>query len=166
MNEDARTLARVYAALWAVLVAAWATASAVPGVAASVRSGLDLEMADVPSPALGVAVVLVAHNASIALWPLAAIAVDLHRWRLARLLDLFLLGTLVANAAIIGMAIAAYGARLLPFVPHLPLELLGLALPASAWAAARRSATPRVAKVAGGTMVVLSIASGVEAYAT
>lgn len=167
MNPQVSLRDAVYVALWAALVAGWAAASVLPGLDAGVRAHLDLEMADVSPPSIDVVAALAVHNASIALWPLAGIAIDLHNSRLARLLDIFLAATLAGNAAIIGMALSAYGARLLPFLPHLPLELLGLALPAAAWAAGRRGASPaRVGAIAWQTVGVLLLASVVEAYGT
>ena len=51
-----------------------------------------------------------------------------------------MLGALLANTTAVGAAIGTYGARLLPYIPQLPLEWAALALGASAWLVQRRRA--------------------------
>ena len=165
-GREVRVLVAVYLGLWATLLGACALTTAVPGLDATVRARLDLQMVHLSSPSRGVVAALVVHNASIALWPLAAIAADLHRWRLRALLDGLLAVTLMANAGIVGAALSAYGTRLVRFLPHLPLEFLGLALPATSWMLHRAGGRARALPVARRTVVVLTSAALIEAYAT
>jgi hypothetical protein len=92
-----------------------------------------------PSPGAGHVLVLLALNLPVAAWPLLLGVIDAHRHRLSRrLADMLLLGCLTRNVLWVGAALGTYGARLLPYVPQLPLEWAGLALGASAWLVQRR----------------------------
>jgi hypothetical protein len=84
---------------------------------------------------------LAAHNSPICAWPLLLGVVGAHRHRLARRFgDALVLACMIANTLPVGAALGAYGTRLLPFLPQLPLEWAGLALGAGGWLIRRRRA--------------------------
>lgn len=168
-RAEYRALVTVYLAIWAAFAVGWVVASVLPWVATAMRAHLRLELDHYARPSVAVVVALVTHNTTIAWWPLATIAAGLHRSCVRAVVDVLLAGAAVANAAVVGGAFGAYGGRLIAFLPHLPLEFLGLALPITAWMVRRRpcSADPiGVPWIAALTVGVLAIAALVEAYAT
>ena len=66
-----------------------------------------------------------------------------------------------------GAALGAYGARLLPYIPQLPIEWAGLALGASAWLLQRRRAltVPEGLALLALTVCVLLCAAVIETVA-
>jgi hypothetical protein len=87
-----------------------------------------------PPPHMGHVLALAAHNLPIASWPLLLGVLGAHRHRLAtHVADGVLLTCIIVNTLPAGAALGAYGAPLLAYIPHLPLEWAGLALGASAW---------------------------------
>jgi hypothetical protein len=102
---------------------------------------LRLEPQSNPPPYLGHVLALAAHNIPIAAWPLLLGVMGAHRHRLARqIADAVLVACIIANTLPVGAGLGAYGTRLLPYIPQLPLEWAGLALGASAWLVQRRRA--------------------------
>jgi hypothetical protein len=127
-----RALAGTYAALWAAT-----------GVAV-LAGALGLHPADVSPPrdvlpaTVATAASLLAHNLLVALWPLALVALDWPRLRATRLAgDALIAAQLAAHGLLVGGALAQHPA-LWRYLPHLPAEWLGLALPAARWLIARR----------------------------
>jgi hypothetical protein len=110
-----------------------------------------------------------AHNVRTAGWPLlfaAAAGPYRQRWQ-RRLGDLLLAGSLIANGTLVGAAIAAGHQRILPYLPHLPLEWAAMALSSTAWLLASRSRLTRrqlVLHIAAFT-ALLAVAATVEIYA-
>jgi hypothetical protein len=93
-----------------------------------------------PPPSVGRALELVAHNLPVAAWPLLLGVAGAHRHRLTRTLgDCALLASITLNTLLVGVAIGAYGPRLAPYVPQLPVEWAALALGAASWLAHRHS---------------------------
>jgi hypothetical protein len=91
------------------------------------------------APQLGHVLVLVAHNVPIVAWPLLLGVMSADRHRVGRrVADIVVLACILVNVVPVGVALGAYGAPLLPYVPQLPLEWAGLALGASAWLVQRR----------------------------
>ena len=83
---------------------------------------------------------LLAHNAAITLCPLLLIAARWHtapRWRAAG--DSVVAALLAYNAVAVGLGIGAWP-QVLGDLPHLPIELGGLACGAGAWWALSRGA--------------------------
>ncbi len=109
------------------------------------------------------------HNAPVALWPLALVALA-WPWSagLRRLGDVVVAGTVVGHGVTIGSALAQYP-ELWRYLPHLPLEWLAVAMPAAAWRSARqrpargpiRALVPTALVTAG----VLVLAALAETYA-
>ncbi len=94
-----------------------------------------------PAPHASHVLALAAHNIPIASWPLLLGLLGAEQHRLGkRVADGLLLACVAANALPVGVALGAYGTRVLPYLPQLPLEWAGLALGAAGWIAQRRSA--------------------------
>ncbi|MQA75695.1 MAG: hypothetical protein GEU88_15370 [Solirubrobacterales bacterium] len=112
---------------------------------------------------------IVAHNALAALWPLALVALGWHRLAVVEWVgDGVVWGALLLNGASVGLALGAVGVELLAYLPHLPLEWLGLAIPVAGWSAARAGELgpglrPLVA-VGAVALLVLLVAAAVEVY--
>jgi len=134
----AGVLARVYLALWAATLAGAAlTALLAQGPARRVM-GLALRASTNPSPSLGHALALSAHNLPICAWPLLLGYLGLpsrSRWRSAA--EVLVLGCAAANVAPVAAALGAYGAALAPYVPQLPFEWAALAVGYGSWACER-----------------------------
>ena len=82
----------------------------------------------------GMSSALAAHNLPIAAWPLLLGVLGAHRHRLGPACHRRRsAGVHHRDTLPVGAALGAYGAALLPYLPHLPLEWAGLALGASAW---------------------------------
>lgn len=133
----------VYAALWAsTLLLAASTATAGGAVVGAARAWLDLPLSaqNNPPPALWGVLALAAHNVRIASWPLLLGVLGTHRSpRAVRALDAIVALAALANIAPVGVALGAYGPRLLPFIPQLPLEWAALALGTSSWLSQRKA---------------------------
>jgi hypothetical protein len=151
-----RAVVGTYAALWA------ATAAAV------LAGALGLQLAKVSPPrdalpaTVATAAGVLAHNLLVALWPLALVALDWPRLRATRVAGDALIATqLVAHGLLVGGALAQHP-TLWRYLPHLPAEWLGLALPAAGWVTARRDpdrralaawAIPAAAALAAGALL-------------
>jgi len=160
-----------YVGVWAVtLTGAAVVAVAGPRSSVAVRAALDLTLAPGrnPPPSAGHSLALAAHNIPIAAWPLLlGVARIEHSPRARRAADILVLACLLVNAAPVGAALGAYGVRLLPYVPQLPLEWAGLALGYASWLVGRRralTARERATWLAA-LVVVLIAAAVVESYA-
>ncbi len=87
--------------------------------------------------------------------------------RIRTLVDVLLTALLVFNAAAVGVAIAAYGTRVIAATaPHLPLEFVALTLAGGAYMQARRQPVrvSALATVAAACAVLLGVAATLETY--
>jgi hypothetical protein len=161
-----RALVRCYAALWLATLLG----------AALALVGLRVLSAGVPHDALAArtstALALLAHNAPVALWPLALTVLGWHALPLVRTAgDVLITGQLVAHGLIVGSALGQHPA-VWRYLPHLPLEWLALALPAGAWLTARTlppggPTAPRyvgLALIAASCLAALAGAALMETY--
>lgn len=132
---------RAYLAAWALTGAGAAgVAAGGPWVAGAVRQTLALSFAGA-APSATRAVAIFAHNLPIAAWPMLLPPIGAHRSRRARrVADLLVAVSLAGNALPVGAALGVYGARLLPYLPQLPIEWAGLACGPAWWLLARRRA--------------------------
>jgi hypothetical protein len=164
------TRARALASHPLLLVVVVLPAAALLGAAAA-AAGKRLVVVPTPSDALpataATAVALFAHNAGVALWPLAITTLQWPRMRVVRELGDTLVGAqLVGHGALIGNAILQQPA-LWRYLPHLPAEWLGIALPCAAWVAARYEhelAARHHLRVAAISVALLAIAAVIETY--
>jgi hypothetical protein len=116
----------------------------------------------------GTALTLFAHNAGVALWPLALVALGWPALAWVRGVgDALVAGQLVGHGALLGSALAQQP-ELWRYLPHLPFELLALALPAAAWITARTSTRrppTELVGVAAAVLGLLALAALLETYA-
>lgn len=118
----------VMAALGAIL------AAAVPQVSSHVRASLGLSLTGERAADGSSFPVLVAHNFAVCAWPLALRVLRMHRSRFTRItFGIPVVVALIANGALVGLALGTYGLRLLPFLPHLPIEWAALVSGCAGW---------------------------------
>jgi hypothetical protein len=154
-----------------------ASAIAAVTVLAALASALvpELGPATAPHPTLrgnvGEAVAITLTNARTLALPLILSAGRWHTARLTRHVgDLVVAALVTYNAAMIGLALGRYPARLPAYLPHLPLEDAALAIAAGAWLT-RRLPRPAgapargLARTALLTLLVTIAAAIVETYA-
>lgn len=161
----------VYTTIWAATLAA-ATIVAVAGVplSAPIRAALDLTLTRAHNRPASVAhtLALAAHNTPIAAWPLLLGLARIENSRRARrAADIVVLACMVVNATPVGAALGAYGTRLIPYIPQLPVEWAGLALGYGSWFVQRRrtvSGQERL-RMLGLLILVLVLAAALETYA-
>jgi len=162
---------RAYGAIWMATLSA-AALVAIIGTRLSVPArhllGLRLQADRNPPPQIGHVLALAAHNVPVAAWPLLLGVVGAHHHRLSRhVADTVVLACIIVNTLPVGAALGAYGARLLPYLPQLPLEWAGLALGVSAWLIQRQRplAVPEGLALFALTVGVLFCAAVVETVA-
>lgn len=153
-----RALITTYALLWtATLIAAAASATGLVGV--STHAPHDALAA---SPATAWALLL--HNAVVALWPLALVALGWPQIPVARQAgDVLVAAQLVVHGTSVGLAFGAQPV-LWRFLPHLPAEWLGLSAPIAGWLLARRQ-RDATRTLAGVSLAALVVAAAVETWA-
>ena len=158
-----RCLSRTVAALVAVMALAAAAAAPSPAAAREL-------WAQPPHPVLagnaGEVLDVLATNLPALCVPLllaAALAGQGRAWRL--LGDLITAAIMVANAGLVGAALGSWGERLLPYLPHLPLELAALACSCAAWWS-RRDRPRALWRPAASVLCLAVLAALVEVYAT
>jgi hypothetical protein len=153
-------VARAYGALWVT------TASGAVLGAAGIRVLTVAHPYDALKANLATATSLLAHNPAVALWPLALVALDWPRHRITRTAgDALIAWQLVAHGLVVGNALAQQP-TVWRFLPHLPAEWLGLALPAAGWLLDRHTpiSRRRLLSCAIGSLVALTTAAAVETW--
>jgi hypothetical protein len=83
--------------------------------------------------------------------------------------DLLVAAPLALVTIQVGLALGRWGARLLPYIPQLPIEYVAAALAAGVWITYRHSPRPAVRALARDTglmLALLAIAATVEVLAT
>jgi hypothetical protein len=81
---------------------------------------------------------IVIENARVLALPFLLVAFGTHHGRYRRHLgDAAIVGVLGVNAVKVGLALGRWQGRLLPYLPHLPLEWAAAAIAAGAWLYAR-----------------------------
>lgn len=131
-----------------------------------------------PHPALRPSIQAIASileaNLRVLAAPFLLIVFGFHTTRPARAAGDVIVGAILAgNALHIGLAIGRWQARLIPYLPHLPLEYAAAVLATSAWLSARQRATRQQPQdtwatclYAAGTTAALIAAALVEVLLT
>lgn len=147
------------ASVWALtLLIAAGVAVAGPGAASFARSVLALRLTPTAAPSIGHALAIAAHNIPIAAWPMLLAPIGATRSRRGRAIGDALVGAcLLANTLPVGAAFAAYGTRLLPYVPQLPLEWAGLAGGPAWWIVVSRGAKGSRRAAAGWFLLAVAL---------
>ena len=118
---------------------------------------------------LGDAVWVLQNNARVLAVPFLLVACGFPQRRLSRRAgDLIVPALVTASAIPVGLELGRWGARLVPYLPQLPVEWAALALSAHAWVVARRGhATIRqLAPLAAIVLALLAGAAALEVWAT
>lgn len=168
-----RPAATITIALWAVTGGSMllvGTIDPLRRAAAGFLGGLGLELQP-SSPSLHALIVTrFAGNVRIALLPLLLTAIGAWRRPVSRTVaDIVVAGTLALNAMLVGAALGVHGTRLMPFLPHLPIEWTALAVCGAPWLLARHGAPVRtddMAVAAAAGVLLLGAAAIVETLLT
>jgi hypothetical protein len=164
-----RTVALTYLGLWAVMLTAAITTSALD-LTDPVRGALGLRLSPsaTPAPTLRAVATLALHNLTICGWPLLLPDAGASRSRAATLAAHALVaGSLAANAALVGAALGAYGPGLVAYTPQLPIEWLALAAGAAGWLTCRNRCDRRSRlMIASLVLTAVLAAASLETYAT
>jgi hypothetical protein len=119
--------------------------------------------------ALSDAAAILANNARVLAAPFIAIALGFHQTGCGRRAG-DVIGILVAATSTVpvGIALARWGTRLLPYIPQLPVEWAALAIAISAWLAARNGTVdlPATTRRVVATAVLLIVAASLETWCT
>lgn len=100
---------------------------------------LSLTASHNPPPSLPPALSIAANNTLHCVWPLLLGFLGAQRRRFTRLLaDTAVLANLLLPSILVGCALGGYGARLFPFLPHIPFEWAGVSLGCTGWLVERR----------------------------
>lgn len=108
------------------------------------------------------------HNVRLALAPLAAAAAVHHRpGRLRQVVDVLLAVVLAVNVLPVAVELGTWGARLLPYIPNAPLELLALVIGPVSWWLVTRGRLPVRALwlIAAIVVALLATAACLETWA-
>lgn len=125
-----------YAAIWTFTLTASVLVYASPGGPALARQLLALKLtaAHNPPPNAGLVLSIAINNTLHAIWPFTLGPLGARRNRLTRTLaDGAVLANLLVAGVLVGGALSGYGLRMLPYLPHVPLEWAGIAVGASGW---------------------------------
>ena len=155
-------IALAFALLWIITLLGAVIGTAAPALAPGGRPHPTLH------GSLGDLASIAATNARVLSAPflLAFFRFPAHR-RTRRLGDLLIGGVLGANALRVGLALGRWHARLLPYVPQLPLEWLAAAVAAVSWLALRTGVRRQTALAYLAAVLVLVVAAAaVETIAT
>jgi hypothetical protein len=152
-----------------VMFATCITVDAIPGAGTAARELLQLKLAAGWNPPPGIAIVLsiAANNTLHSVWPLTLGLLDLQARRWTRALaDALVIANLVVPGVLVGSALGAYGPRTLSYLPHVPVELAGIAAGAAGWIIERDGPLGGRERAVGigVSMAVLLVAASVEAY--
>jgi hypothetical protein len=158
-----------YTFLLLVMFATCITVDAIPGARTPARELLHLKLAagGNPPPTVLLVASIAANNTLHSVWPLTLGLLDLQARRWTRALaDAVVIANLIVPGLLVGSALAAYGPRTLPYLPHVPVELAGIAAGAAGWIVERDgwlTARERAIEI-GVTVAVLLLAASIETY--
>jgi hypothetical protein len=161
-------LARTSLAVWTLTATAALITTALPAAGQLARDDLRLALMPASAPPATRILDVALTNAVAAGWPLLLALLDGPHRAIRAVHRALIVAWLAVNVIPVGAAIGAYGTRILPYLPHLPLEWTAIALALAGYLHARgRQAPGRVLLApALGLAVVLIAAAAVETYAT
>jgi hypothetical protein len=168
-NGQWRAWLVTYTTLWALTLAVAIVVCITPDAPALTRELLHLKLnADAnPQPSIGVILSIAANNALHSTWPLTLGLLDAQRRRFTRTIaDALALTNLLVPALLAGGALAGYGLRALPYLPHVPVEWAGIATGTTGWLIERHTPlTPRERTTwIALTIALLTCAASIETY--
>jgi hypothetical protein len=165
-------LALAYSTGWTVLLAVAAVCALIPAARWLAHHELALQLhiriRPAPAPSLHTAVGLLINNVRATCWPLLAAALRAQRpaW-LRRLVHTAVLASLAVNLLPVGAAIGVYRAQLVPYLPHLPLELYAITSGPTAWLLSTRQllSSRQLCLIAVSILIALAGAALLETWA-
>ncbi len=167
----AEELALAYGAGWTVLVAVAGVCAVVPGARwlahHELALALHVRIAPAPAPSSRGAAWILVDIIRATGWPLLAAIGAQHPSWLRRVTHGAVLASLAANLLPVAAAIGVYRSALVPYLPHLPLELYAITTGPTAWLLSTRGQLTRreLALVALSMLVALALAAGLETWA-
>jgi hypothetical protein len=141
----------------------------VPGAPALARGLLHLSLTAThnPPPSVPGVISIALNNMLHSVWPLSLGLLDAQRRRFTRALaDAFVTANLAVPGLLVGTALAGYGTRALPYLPHVPVEFAGIAIGSAGWLVERHRSLALRERIlyAGATVVLLLLAATIETY--
>jgi hypothetical protein len=161
-------LARTSLGVWALTAAVALITAALPAAGQLARDALRLALAPASAPSATRMLSVALTNAFAAGWPLLLALLDGPQRAIRVVHRALIAGWLAVNVIPVGAAIGAYGTRILPYLPHLPLEWTAIALALAGYLHARGRQAPGRALLAPALAlaVLLIAAAALETYAT
>lgn len=149
-----------------VTAASAAIVATVPGLAPCVRTWLPRHDPRLAHNALQAASIA-ARNAALA-GGVLIVVIGISRLGERTVGDVVVAAFALRQTTVVGAAIGAYGPDLLPYLPHLPIEWAGVAVPVGAWLRARALplSTRQVAGLGVAIAALLTVAAVVETFCT
>ena len=165
-------LAAGYTAGWTVLLAVSATCALVPAARSLAHDLLSVDLhvhiRPAPRPTLRAAVGLLVNNVRATGWPLLAATLGAGRSTLLRRVTHAAVSvSLLVNLLPVAAAIGVYRSQLVPYLPHLPLELYAITTGPTSWLLATHGALTRrqAVLIAASMLLALSGAALLETWA-
>ncbi len=164
-------LAVAYGAGWTLLLAVAGVCAAVPAARwlahHELALALHVRIGPAPDPTLQRALWILIDNIRATGWPLLAALGAQHPAWLRRVTHGAVLVSLAANLLPVAAALGVYRSQLVPYLPHLPLELFAITTGPATWLlSTRRQITHRqLAQVALSMLAALTVAAGLETWA-
>lgn len=170
-RELVERLASAYSAGWTLLLAGACACVLMPAARwlAQHELGIDLHMRIRPAPAPHVRTLLwlIANNLRATAWPLAPALLGAERSpMLRRVVHAAVLVSLAADLLPVAAALGVYRRKLVPYLPHLPLELYAITTGPTSWLLAARGRCSRrqLLEIAVSVLVALSGAAFLETW--
>jgi hypothetical protein len=176
-SRDVRTglgsqIAAGYTLGWTVLLAVSAVCALVPAARWAAHDVLSLDLhvhiRPAPAPTVGAAVGLLVTNLRATCWPLVAATLGAGRsTRLRRVTHVAVAVSLAVNLLPVAAAVGVYRSQLVPYLPHLPLELYAITTGPTTWLICTRQALSRrqIAVIAVSMLLALAGAALLETWA-
>jgi hypothetical protein len=164
--------ATAYTAGWTIVLAVAAVCALVPAARSLAHHELALKLhvhlAPDPPPTVIHALWLLQNNIRATGWPLVPAMLRAHRYPLCRrLVHAAVTISFLVNVLPVAAALGVYRARIVAFLPHLPLELYAATTGPTCWLLAARNQLGRrqLAGLAASILVALAGAAFLETWA-
>ena len=167
------SLAAGYSAGWTVLLAVSATCALVPAARSVAHHLLSLDLHvhihPAPRPTIRTAAGLLLNNVRATGWPLLAATLGAARSTplRRRVTHAAVAVSLAVNLLPVAAAIGVYRSELVPYLPHLPLELYAITTGPTTWLLASHSALTRrqTGLITASMLLALAAAAFLETWA-
>lgn len=172
-RSPAAELASAYLLGFTVLIVVAAVCAIVPAARWLAHHALALALhariTPAPAPTLAGAGWLLANNVRATGWPLLAVALRAHRHgrRVTGVVHAAVLVSAAANLLPVAAAIGVYRSQIVPYLPHLPLELYAITTGPATWLTCTRHPITRrqLAAIAVTVLAALAGAAVLETWA-